>query len=67
MFLPELPLFEKSGLIAFQNNLLSLTKDGFSLLKFFLHFLFFLHALKDLSLLFKKINIFQVGPSPYTI
>ena len=36
MLLPELPLFEKNGLIVFQNNLLSLTKEGFSLLKKFL-------------------------------
>ena len=36
MLLPELPLFEKNHLIVFQNNLLSLAKEGFSLLKNFL-------------------------------
>ena len=40
MLHPELPLFEKSGLTDFQNYLLSLTKEGFSLLKQFFTIIF---------------------------
>ena len=56
MSLPEPPLFEKVGLTVFRNNVLSLRKEEFSLLKsFYIRFVkpatifLFFRALKDLS------------------
>ena len=71
----KLSLFEKNGLTLLQNNLLSLTKEGFSLFmiffvpfcKAFYNNFCFLYTLKAQRLLrsFFEINIFQLGPSRY--